>query len=795
MLKNYFKTAWRSLLKNKSSSLINIGGLAVGITVAMLIGLWIADELSFNKSFDNYSRIARVMQKQTMNGVVFVDEAMPFPMENELQTSFASDFKYVVVASYEGGHILNSGDKNLSVNGIYMDTDAPKMLTLKMLKGSDNGLKEPNSILLSASTARAIFGNDDPVNKLIKIDNQFPVKVTGVYEDLPGNTNFAKLEFIAPWSLYITSEPWIKKTSDQWDNNSFQLFAQIVDNTNFDTVNRKIINSKQEHVDTEDKKYQTKIFLLPMSDWHLRWHWDDNGNQTGGLIQYVWLFAVIGAFVLLLACINFMNLSTARSEKRAKEVGVRKAVGSLRSQLISQFYCESLLVVMLAFIASILLTVLVLPWFNGVASKQMYVPFLNPVFWLISVVFIFITTILSGSYPALYLSSFNPIKVLKGTFKSGRLAALPRKGLVVVQFTISIVLIIATIIVYSQIQYSKDRPVGYNRNGLIMIEMKSPDFYGKYGVLENELKNSGAITHIAESSSPVTDAWTNNNGFRWPKKDPNQDADFATIWVTVDFGKTVDWQIKEGRDFSKEFATDSQAIVLNEAAVKFMGLKNPVGTPVLWNGKTYKVIGVIRNMLMKSPFDPVKQTVYFMDYDNVNWIDLKLNPNESTSSSIAKIAAIFKKNIPSAPFDYKFADTEFAAKFAAVNRIGNLSTFFAALAIFISCLGLFGVASFISEQRTKEIGVRKVLGASIFNLWNLLSKEFVVLVIISFLIAVPIAYYFMHNWLQHYQYRTKIDWWIFAVAGLGVLLITLLTVSFQAIKAAIANPIKSLRTE
>lgn len=799
MLQNYLKIAWRNLKKNNVSSLINIGGLAVGMTVAILIGLWIYDELSYNKNFDNYNRIAQVMQLQTSNGATSSQTPIPFPLGKELKTTYGNSFKYVIMASWQGDHILTSGDKIISQPGIYMDADAPRMLSLKMLKGNQDGLKEPNSILLSESAAKAIFGNADPMNRLIKIDNKLSVNVTGIYEDFPFNTNFSNLKFISPWNLYITSEPWIKDSEDQWGANSYQLFVQIANNANFTKVNKNIINAKQNHVAPDEKKYNAKIFLHPMADWHLYSNWDNNGNNAGGLIQYVWLFGIVGTFVLLLACINFMNLSTARSEKRAKEVGIRKAVGSMRKQLVSQFYCESLLVVAIAFIASIIIAQLLLPGFNAVAGKQITIFWLSPVFWLISITFIFITGILAGSYPALYLSSFQPVKVLKGTFKTGRFAALPRKTLVVVQFTISLALIIATIVVYKQIQYSKNRPIGYNRNGLMMIQMRSPDFYGKLELLKTELTNNGAITEMAESSSPVTDIWSINGGFDWEGRDPNLNGEFATIWVTHDFGKTVGWKFTRGRDFSREFATDSSAIVLNKAAVKFMGLKNAVGTIIRNSNdpkaRAFKVIGVIDDMLMKSPYEPVKQTIYLLDYENISWMELKLNPQKSAAESIARIEAAFKKYIPSAPFDYKFADTEFATKFAAENRIGTLSVFFATLAIFISCLGLFGLASFVAEQRTKEIGVRKVLGASVFNLWNLLSKEFVILVIISFLIAVPLSYYFMSNWLQNYQYRTEISWWFFAIAGIGTMLITLATVSFQAIKAAIANPVKSLRTE
>ncbi len=515
----------------------------------------------------------------------------------------------------------------------------------------------------------------------------------------------------------------------------------------------------------------------------------------------------MGVFVLLLACINFMNLSTARSEKRAKEVGIRKAVGSIRGQLISQFFSESFLVVALAFLGAIGLILALLPWFNEVAAKQIAFPWAEPLFWLTSLGFILITGLLAGSYPALYLSSFQPIKVLKGhgpslRFRVGNLAAAPRKVLVVVQFTVSITLIIGTLIVYRQIQHTKNRPIGYDNKGLVMISMLSPAFYGKYDVLKTDLKRAGVIQEMAESSSPLTGVWSNSSGFSWPGKDPALDPDFSTVFVTHDFGKTVGWQFKEGRDFSRTFSTDSSAMVINEAAAKFMGLAHPLGTVVKWGedddaGKAgyFTIVGVIKDVLAESPYEPVKQAFYFMDYENVNWITLKLNPNQSASESIAVIQSTFKKHVPSAPFDYKFADEEFGKKFASEERIGKLAGGFAILAVFISCLGLFGLASFTAEQRTKEIGVRKVLGASVLNLWSLLSKDFVMLVILSCLIASPIAYYYLSEWLTNYEYRTDLSWWIFVGAGVGALLITLLTVSYQSVKAALTNPVKSLRSE
>ncbi len=799
MLKNYFKIAWRNLGKSKVSSFINIGGLAAGMAVAMLIGLWIYDELSFDKYHKNYDRIAQVMQHQAFNGKIYSQESIPFPLGGELRSHYGNNFKYLAMASWEGDHILSIGDKKLSQNGFFIEPDGPEMLTLKMLKGKVDGLKDMNSILLSAAAAKAILGEADPINKVLKIDNKLDVTVRGVYEDLPRNTKFAKLQFIAPWDLYVSAEKWIQNSRTEWGNNSFQLFAQVAGNTNFAMVDKKIINAKLDKVPPEDKKYKSQIYLHPMQDWHLRSAWDDNGVKKGGLIEYVWLFGMIGCFVLLLACINFMNLSTARSEKRAREVGIRKAVGSLRSQLIGQFYSESLLVVIFAFLFSVVLVVLILPWFNDVANKKMIIPWTNPLFWLISTGFTLITGIIAGSYPALYLSSFNPVKVLKGTFRVGRFASIPRKALVVLQFTISLALIIGTIIVYNQVQYSKNRPIGYSRDGLMMVEMKGPDFYGKRELLETELKAGGAILEIAESSSPVTAVWSNNGGLSWEGKDPNLEADFATIWVSHDFGKTVGWQFKEGRDFSKEFGTDSAGFIINEAAVKFMNIKDPLGKMIKWgegpNARSFKITGIISDMVMQSPYEPVKQTIYLLNKGNENWIVLKLNPAKSAGESIAKIEAAFKKYIPSAPFDYKFADTEFASKFAAEERVGKLSTFFAVLAVFISCLGLFGLASFVAEQRTKEIGVRKVLGATVTNLWGLLSKDFVLLVVISVFIATPLSWWFMSKWLLKYNYHTSISWWVFVTSALGAMVVTIATVSYQSIKAALANPVKSLRSE
>jgi putative ABC transport system permease protein len=544
-----------------------------------------------------------------------------------------------------------------------------------------------------------------------------------------------------------------------------------------------------------DRKYKPEVFLFPMSRWHLYSEFKE-GKNVGGRIEFVWMFGIIGVFVLLLACINFMNLSTARSEKRAKEVGIRKSVGSMRSQLINQFFSESIVVAVLAFMVAIALVYLALPQFNQVADKRLTLLWNNPQFWLIGIGFSLITGIVAGSYPALYLSSFQPVAVLKGTFRVGRLASIPRQVLVVLQFTVSVTLIIGTIIVFRQIEFAKDRPIGYDRNGLINVYLQTPDIHDHFEAVRNELKTQGAIVEMTEAGSPTTQVWNSNGGFTWSGKDPALAVDFPNNGVSHEFGKTVGWQFKYGRDFSREFVSDSTAFVINEAAEKFLGFENAVGEVLTWNEKPYTIIGVIKDMIIESPYEPVRPSLWHIDRNNnVNLAILKLNPEMSAHQAIEKIKTVFNKYSPASPFSPEFVDDEYARKFSDEERIGKLASFFAVLAVFISCLGISGLASFVAEQRTKEIGVRKVMGASVVNLWSMLSKDFLRLVALSLLLAMPTAWYLMSNWLDKYQYRSTMSWWIFAAAGVGALVITLLTVSYQSIKAALANPVNSLRSE
>lgn len=795
MLLNHLKIALRKLRKNRASSFINITGLAVGMAVAMLIGLWVWNELIFDQNFANYGRIAQVMQNGTYEGKVGTQEEVPPPLESELRNTYGADFKYVVMSTDVRPQILSFEDKKLTQSGATFGSDIAEMLSLNMLHGSRSGLSDPSSIFLSETLSKVYFGKADPMGKAMEISKQ-QFKVTGVYADLPRNSSFADLHFITPWN---ENEPYIKNHIDNWGYNSFNTYVQIAEGADMAQVSAKIKNIKFNKVDAEGKKFKPEMFLHPMSQWHLYSEFE-GGVSVGGRINFVWLFGIIGAFVLLLACINFMNLSTAQSEKRAREVGVRKAIGSRKNQLIKQFLSESILVAAFAFVLALLLAQLSLPFFNAVADKKMALPWSSPVFWLMGLGFTLLTGLLAGSYPALYLSSFQPIRVLKGTFKAGRLASIPRKALVVVQFTVSITLIVGVAIVFQQIQFAQNRSTGYNNAGLITLPTATADVHDHFETIRTELLQNGSIVEMAEAYSPMTDLNLVLDGFEWEGKKAGANLGFGTELISHEYGKTIDWELTAGRDFSKNFASDSLGMILNESAVKYMGLENPVGAIIKSSNFSaeplaFHVVGVVKDVLIESPYTSVRPTLYIVNRWQGNYVALKLNPAMNTRAALAKIAPVFQKYNPSAPFDYSFVDAEYGKKFEAELRIGQLAGFFAMLAIFISCLGLFGLASFMAEQRTKEIGIRKVLGASLVNLWGLLSKEFVALVLLACVLAAPIAYYYLHDWLQQYEYHIDISWWTFAAAGAGALALTLLTVSYQTLRAALLNPVQSLKLE
>lgn len=489
MFENYLKIAWRNLKRNKGYSIINIGGLALGMAVTLMIGLWIEDELTYNDYFENRARIAQVFQSQTFNGQTDTGPAIPRPLEKAFRDDYADNFEHLVMASWNNSQYLNYKEKNLSRTGNFMQREGPEMLDLQILKGEKDGLREINSIMLSESAADALFGDEAPIGKVIKVNSQYDMMVSAVYEDIPVNNSFNDAQFLMPWEKYITTQEWVKNAIDSWGNNSFQMFVQIADNTSMDNVTTTIRNVKKT-LNENSAEFNPQLFLFPMDEWYLYGNFE-NGKQVGGRIKYVWLFGIIGAFVLLLACINFMNLSTARSEKRAKEVGIRKTIGSQRVQLINQFLSESLLVVVFAFFLAMIIVLISLHGFNDLSKKEIGFPWGNLSFWLISLIFILFTSLLAGSYPALYLSSFRPVDVLKGTFRGGKYAGLPRKILVVVQFTVSIAFIIGTIIVVQQINHAKDRPIGYDKEGLVQIPTMSQDFEGKYDLMRSEFFGFG----------------------------------------------------------------------------------------------------------------------------------------------------------------------------------------------------------------------------------------------------------------------------------------------------------------
>lgn len=794
MFTNYLKIAWRNILKNKLYSFINIGGLAVGMAVVMLIGLWVWDELNFNKSFANYEKLGQVQMYQTFNGERGPQVAIPLPLKKELEKY--PDFKEVALASWNSEHILAYGESKFFKNGMYVEPSFTKMFSLPILSGSLDGLFDVNVIMLSETLAKSLFGSDNPIGKTIRIDNRDNLNVSGVFKDFPLNSEFADVKHLLSWKYYEARNQWVKNSLTEWNDNSWQCYVHLGEQSTPDLVHSKIKDIVLQNVNADRKLAKPEVFIHPMQKWHL-YSGVEDGKMKGGRIQYVWLFGTIGFIVLLLACINFMNLSTARSEKRAKEVGIRKAVGSVRIQLINQFLSESMLTVFLAFFISLLLVMASKTWFADLANKTIELPVLNPYFWTFSCFFLLITGLLAGSYPALYLSSFNAIKVLKGTFSLGRYAALPRKVLVVVQFTVSVALIIGTIIVFRQIQYAKNRPLGYDRNDLLFIYLNTLELQkANFETVQMELMNTGVVENVCKSNSPVTHDWSNNSDFHWEGKELNSHPLFNTVSVNHDFAKTIGMQIVQGRDFSRTFATDSTGLIINEAAAKVMGFQDPIGKTVKRGDyASLQIIGVAKNMVTGSPYETTRPSLYFIDKNWYSLYTVRLKSGLSTSKAIEKVGQVFKKFNPGSPFAYSFADQEYNKKFATEERIGKLAGFFATLAIMISCLGIFGLSSFIAEQRTKEIGVRKVLGASVSNLWRLLSKEFIVLVLISCLIAIPISFYYLHDWLKSFQYRTGISWWIGVAAGSGALLITLLTVSFQTIKAASKNPVKSLRME
>ncbi len=787
MQRSYIKIGWRNLRRNKTYSLINIGGLSAGLTITILIGLWVHDELSFNHYHTNYSQIAQVYRRETRGDQTFATTYLTTGLSTLLKTEYGSHFERIVTMSSRlQQSVLSNGTQKLTQGGFLMEPGGVAMFNLKLKSGTGTGLTDNNAILLSESSAKALFGNDDPVNKTVSMDASADFKVAGVYEDLPFNSEFHDASFFAPIERFVPM--------NVWDNYNVRIYVMLPQETGAAATSALIRNSTKTHIPLDRKQ---EIFLHPMSQWHLNSEFKDGNQVTSNKMLAVRYYALIGVFVLLLACINFMNLSTARSEMRAKEVGIRKSIGSPRSQLIQQFYTESLMVTSLSFILAIVIAALCLPAFNSLSGKQIDLPWSQPLFWMAGLAFIVFTTLLAGSYPALFLSSFKPTEVLKGR-RMGGLAIIPRKVLVVMQFAVSSALTVGTLVVFQQIQHAKDRPVGYTRENLISIRAASPEFRGKFETLRNELLSTGTVEEIAGANYSVIETLGWNDGFTW--KERRYEPSFNTIVVTPEYGKTIGWQFLAGRDFSRDFETDVSCIVINESAQKLLAIPNPVGEILHYdnvgtNGQDFKIVGVVRDMVKGSPYTQTDPSIIFCSRADLPWLYMRLNPNSHLHDAVTKVGTTLAKIVPSAAFDFTFADEDYNAKFASEEKIENLATIFSTLAILISCLGLIGLAAFSAEQRKKEIGIRKIVGASVPGLWRMLCADYFMLAIAANVIALPLSSYLMNRWLIQFEYRTQISGWLLAGIGLGTVALTILTVSYQSIQAARANPVLCLRSE
>ena len=782
------------MLNNKVYSALNIVGLAAGMAVALLIALWVVNEYSYDKFLPDYKSLYQVELNFTdPHEGEHTQAAVSLPIADVLRKEYP-EVQYVAETDWMGSHDLLVGTKKLYMNGAAIGSDFLKMFQYHLVKGSKNDvLKDPFSIVLTESTAKALFGDADPMAKIVRIDNKYSLKVTGIMADVPKNSTL-QFNFLMPFSFNEATQDWMKKARTTYYNNSFQIFVQLKPGVNYTALAPKIRNIVY-NGGPKMRPVKPVVLLHPLEDWHLYSEFK-NGKESGGFIDYVRMFSIIGILVLLIACINFMNLSTARSEKRAREVGVRKAIGSQRHDLIFQFLTESILITFIAFLLSIVFVQLVLPSFNALTGDEIGIPYGSPVFWFIMATYVLATGLLAGSRPAFYLSSFNPVKVLKGTIQVGKAAALPRKILVVLQFSCSIALIISTVIVYQQIQYAKDRPTGYSADRLVTTDM-SDDLNNHYDALRNDLLGTGLVESVAKASSPVTGIYWHTGIDKWPGQEPGElGINVGGISITDSYFKTVGMKLSEGRDFSSEWSADTSNIIINEAAVRRMGLKEPLNQLVTFDGITgqARIIGVVKDALLESPFTPVEPTV-FVHGRGGNFIMYRLAKGVNTHDAIEKIGKIFDKFNPAYPFSSRFVDDEYNQKFNLEVLVGKLAAVFAGLAIFISCLGLFGLAAYVAEQRTKEIGVRKVLGASIAQVWLPLSKDFILLVMISCVIASPIALYFLNGWLLKYDYRISVGPGVFVLSAVAAIAITLITISFQAIKAALMNPVKSLRSE
>lgn len=792
MIKTYIKIAWRNLLKNKAFSVINILGLAIGMAGALLIALWLQNMLGMDRFHEKSDRLYIISNRDIYQGELQAWTNTPKIMGPTLKSDFPEIESFTRIEQ-DDKFLTSYGDKNLVSSASFVDPGFFNMFSYPLLKGNKtNLLKDANSVVITEQYAKALFGDNDPIGKTIKIESKYLVTVQAIIKS-PSNYSSLQFDYLLSWDL-------AKKmgyVDENWSNNSTYTYVLLREGTTLENFNAKIRLFSQNHINVGDNEIKStnEIFAFPYKDTYL-YDRSEQGEYTSGRIQLVRLFTWIGAFILLVACINFMNLSTARSERRAKEVGVRKVIGAQRKSLILQFIVESILISIAAMALALVFIVLVLPAFNNLVEKNLTISILSGITWLFLVGFTLFTGILAGSYPAFFLSSFKPLKTLKGKLNTYDKGISIRSILVIVQFSLAIILIIATIIVYQQIQHTKNRDRGYNDNGLLATKF-SGTLEKNYLSLKNELLTSNAVIAVSKNMSPVTNRYSNGWGFSWPGSTENDKKfSFDRFSTDADAIKNLGFKLIAGRDIDAyKYKTDSAAILLTESAVRKMRLTNPVGQTVNGDGRDWTVVGIIKDFVIESPFQESYPMIILGPHSWFTTIHYRLNTNRGIAENLKTIESIFKKFNPDYPFEYQFIDKTYEQKFKETKAIGTLSMVFAGLTIFISCLGLLALIAYMAETRMKEIAVRKVLGASVAQVTSLLSVDFIKLVIIAILIASPIAWWAMDKWLQDYSYRIQIQWHYFVIAGLMAILISMATISYQAIKAALSNPVDSLKDE
>lgn len=791
MFVSFLKSAWRNIKKHPAFSVINAGGLTIGLASCMLLLLYVSYHRSYNTQFPNLENIYFVENNQPGEGMILTFPATPRLAAAGIKEEVPGVVEAVRVVNYTGDGLLTYNNDHYKKNGMFADSGFFTVFPHRFLKGNPKtALTQTNSVVITTKLAALLFGTEDPMNRLITRNHRIPLMVTGVVEPMPANNNF-QFDFIMPYSIFEESNAW-SKTGTGWGNNYARTYVLLKDPSVFNQANAQVKSLIRRH----DKDNKNVLWLYPFSRLHLFGSFEE-GRPAGGLIDQIHLFEILAAVILLIACVNFMNLSTARSEKRAREVGIRKAIGSGRGSLIQQFITESMVLSFMATVLALCLVVFCLPFFNQLLGLHLTLPLGDYRIWIAVVMLAVITGLVAGSYPALYLSSFQPIRVLKGLFKGRGNALTVRKGLVIVQFAFAVFLITATICIFRQIRYVQDRPTGYTPAGMVEI-MVEGDLGNKADLFIEQLKNNGSIIHGTGASTSINDNGNNTWGVEWPGKQPNQKILFDIFGAGYDFTKTAGVQLIAGREFSRDFPADTMGvnIMINESAAAIMNLKDPVGKVIKWGGEPQTIIGVFRDFVLGSPYSKTQPMMTpFIRNNGAYKLILRLNPSKSVSQSMEGINAALKSINPSYPPEIQFVDSNFAQKFANERLLATLANLFGALAIIISSLGLFGLAAYAAEQRVKEIGVRKVLGASILNITSLLSKDFIKLVAIAIVIAVPVSVWVLSNWLRNYEFRIALSWWFFVAAGVVTILIATLTVSYQAIRAALANPVRSLRSE